>query len=706
MPPASCPFPPPSSSPALSNPPGPLLTEPMKLTQMFSRRAVGYLWDKRKDLDPGQVKILDSLYNNRRKGALICQQEITYNLAKSDIGQLGYGRLYGSKGSLETLERECRGTICREYYHDIDIKNCHPVILLQYAKRFFNHDLPEVEKLCADRETYMKHAGGNRDEAKQEIIRIIYGGKPKIEFFDSLYNEVSAFTKKISRFEQYEQLFELCKKQKNIYGSFLSHILQTEERKCMMAMKESLEQNDWSVDVLAYDGVMIRKREGLNLHNELRETEKFITEKTGYVMELTDKEMSSFSEYDEMKESNESIEGIPKDFYFDMKREFEMTNFYYSPTNEYIEMTTGEEPLRMDMSHATNYYGRKWVYKVSEKFGDYIQFFPVWRKDLTARTIKRIDMKPSNDPETFVSTPVFKYEKEGDVDDEGMVFFNHLLNIVTKHDAVTKEYVLKWLAHLLQKPFENPGVALVITGGKGIGKDTLIDFLIEYVIGEKYGFNYTSTGQFFDKHDTSRMNKILVKLEEANALLCYKNADELKARITSNTSSFNPKGQKVITTANYTRYVFTVNGACPVDVSDSERRFLIIPASSEKKGDMEFWSVLRERLYTASAGRAVAQYLKGIDLSGFNVRKYPSTSYEKEIMDSKKAIEELFVEEWSGEESSGTELFSAFKNFCIDKGFPTEHNIISFTKCNVVLKMKRDEIIKFRTLNGKTVYYK
>ena len=35
--------------------------------------------------------------------------------------------------SLQTLPREIRHTIANEYYYDIDISNCHPVLIAQYA---------------------------------------------------------------------------------------------------------------------------------------------------------------------------------------------------------------------------------------------------------------------------------------------------------------------------------------------------------------------------------------------------------------------------------------------------------------------------------------------------------------------------------------------------------------------------------------------
>ena len=45
------------------------------------------------------------------------------------------GRLFACGSlSLQTLPREIRHTIANEYYYDIDISNCHPVLICQYAK--------------------------------------------------------------------------------------------------------------------------------------------------------------------------------------------------------------------------------------------------------------------------------------------------------------------------------------------------------------------------------------------------------------------------------------------------------------------------------------------------------------------------------------------------------------------------------------------
>jgi predicted AAA+ superfamily ATPase len=106
--------------------------------------------------------------------------------------------------------------------------------------------------------------------------------------------------------------------------------------------------------------------------------------------------------------------------------------------------------------------------------------------------------------------------------------FLEVLKLIGAGEAEQQDYILKWIAHLIQKPFDLPGVALVISGLKGCGKDTLFDFLQQFVIGMDYSFNYGSNEQFFDSHDTGRQSKFLCKLEEANRSICLRNADKLK----------------------------------------------------------------------------------------------------------------------------------------------------------------------------------
>jgi len=674
------------------------------VTQRFNRRSIGFLWDKRGTLDPGQVEIINSIYNNKKKGdAGIAEQTITYKLSNKNAGKLGYGRLYGTKGSFETLEKECRGTICKEYYDDIDIINCHPTILVQFAKTKFNVDLPEVEKYVENRELYLKNVmtenDVSRDEAKQAIISILYGGSCSNEsFLNDLSVEVRNFSKKLFKVERYDDLARACRTQDNIYGSFLSFVLQTEERHMMLAMKEKLEADGWSVDVLCYDGVMIRKREGVVC--DLKGCEKAITEKTGYIVALTTKEFSSF---DIPPTPEEMVKGVSREAYNTMKEKFEKTHFYHGPSNQ-IGRVVDNEIQWMNLDHSRELLSRDWRFQHSEKFEDYTTFFDIWRKDPNRRVIQRIDMRESDDPNTFVLPPRFAWTEEGDVADITAVEkFLEIIELFGNEEQ--QRYIIRWMAQIVQKPFERCGTALVISGDKRTGKDTPFDFLMMFVFGMDYCTNYSCSGlQFFDKHDVGRMNKLFCKVEEANRRVFMNNADKFKSLITADSEMYNHKGKSPVTVANYNRFVLTTNGACPVELADGEQRYVVATCSNARKHDIPYWTEVRKVLFNKEAGRAVGKWLYNLDISDFQFRIVPVEEFQNTIVESEATSEDLFVKEWDGAETPMIDFYNQYRCFCAERSLPMCMNSKSFGMA--LLKLLRNKtIMKKHTENGK-VYWK
>lgn len=290
------------------------LEAPIRCEQIYSRKTMGHLWNIRKDLDATQITYLDALFKGKRKGSIRCSFTSAYKLANSAIGRLGYGRLYGSKGSMEQLEREIRGTLCREFYRDIDVVNCHPVLLVQFAKRYYNMDMPEVAKYCENREQYLTTISEDRETAKNEVIKVMYGGKNTHAVMSPFAEEVRVFTITVMSDEKYSDLLqEVAKEGGNISGKFLSYVLQTEERRVMMVMRKTFMNHGWSVDVLAYDGVQLRQEVGKIISDELlQEVEKAITTETGYVVQLMEKPFQTMdipeSKYRLIKTDKEAVD--------------------------------------------------------------------------------------------------------------------------------------------------------------------------------------------------------------------------------------------------------------------------------------------------------------------------------------------------------------------------------------------------------------
>jgi hypothetical protein len=643
----------------------------------------------------------------RKKGSIDGSIKVEYKLPKTGVGKLGFGRVYGTKGSLETLERECRGTMCREFYDDIDVSNCHPVLLHQFAQRYYQVELPEVEKYCDNRTEYLNQISENRDDAKQAVIKVFYNGKNEYPFLAPMVTEIRNFIKKyLMEDEKYKELLAYVRKQEaNTYGSFLSHILQTEERKVMMALRESFINKGFSVDVLAYDGVMVRKGKNVIDEDVLRDVEAFIRTSTDYQITLVNKPFEYFEVTEEQKEDTEEVAPkVTKQDYERKKTMFEENHFYFSATNEIVEVSSEGTLNYEKIEHATIKYVA-FDFKHSNNMMDRTNFIKLWLNDASRRTVKKIDMKPSEDPLVFSPPMVFAYTAYPKTHNpEAILVFTKLLHVLCNHSEPIYQYVLQWVAHMIQKPFENPGTALFFTGAKGCGKDTLGDFIVEWLVGKVLAHNYDSTEQFWEKHDTDRENRIFIKLEEADGALNRQHVGAFKARITSASLTVNPKGDKSRTTSNYNHYMGTSNDGQPVKVEEDERRFNVIACSPEWLRKVEIWENVRKVLFCPEGASTIGHYLNEMDLSTFNPRIMPQNEYLERAIEAEETPERSFLNQWDGTDTPMADLYQSYVQFCQLQRMRYVNNTKTFGLR--IMEYLRDGIVNKRRSSAGFIYFK
>lgn len=285
--------------------------------QLFNRKTMGQLWAKRDSIAEEQRYLIDSLWKQVKKHKMAtCEVPMTYSLLSSEVGKRGYGRYYAkTRGSLETLEKSVRGTLCGDYYTDIDVVNCHPTIIVQMAKQF-NLSMPYLTKYVENRQQFFDLMNDklkfNDDMTKEFVIRILYGGRvdKKIVLpddcdidmppeFIGIKKEMTTFSRHLSTMEEHKSFYNWMEKMKegNLMGSFTSNVLQTVERHILESMVHWLDNNGYKVDVLAYDGCQIRKKEV-----DLTLIEKAIKEETGYDVKLKIKPFERIEFEEENKE--------------------------------------------------------------------------------------------------------------------------------------------------------------------------------------------------------------------------------------------------------------------------------------------------------------------------------------------------------------------------------------------------------------------
>jgi hypothetical protein len=679
-------------------------------TQICSRRAMGYLWDRRKDFEIAQAKLLNAIYDNRDKKSIQIEQKITYKLSNKAAGKLGFGRLYGSKGGFEQLQREIRGTLCKDYYYDIDIKNCHPCLLPQLAIKKLQMNLPEIELWNRDRETNLMKIDPCREIAKTELCRVFFGGKPTLPFLLPLFEEVQRVAKALSTLDEYTDLYAAVKKSKledgqvNVVGAFLHYVLATEERKVMLVMKDVAEKAGWCVDVLAYDGIQVRKEDKHITSSFLETIQDTIKLQTGYSVIVCEKPFEFFDMPD-LKE--QVVDGVSREQYNEMKERFEESHFYFVPNNSVAEVKDGVITF-YDKEHSNNYFRHdaNWVFKRSERFGDHYPFFAVWSQDVHRRTIHAIDFKPSDDPNTFVLPLSFAFQKIFADSDQAVIdAFLWLVAVNTGRRQLETDYVLNYLSHLLQKPFDLPRKALLFIGLQGSGKDMLWDFIGSKILGSTYYENYQRNEQFFAGHDVGRENKFLVKLEEADPRFCRQHASDIKSLITAPTHKFNPKGKKEYSRENYMRLVLTTNKANPLELEQSDRRWIIFTNTNELiNNEEQKQHLLKTLINSKTSARIIADWLLVRNIRDFDpFTAAPVTEMKQNMLEAEMTSEERFLEQWNGERTTAGEIYTQYRAFCMEHEYPYAQNLQSFGK-RMLIHIASGKLVK--TASKGMAYYK
>jgi len=109
-------------------------------------------------------------------------------LSKSNNGTIttkykqnaSHGRFYAIGSlSLQSMPREIRHTIAKDFYTDIDIKNAHPVILAHLCDKI-GVSCKWLKKYNKKRDEFLTQISSDREQAKTVVLSIINGGQKAI----------------------------------------------------------------------------------------------------------------------------------------------------------------------------------------------------------------------------------------------------------------------------------------------------------------------------------------------------------------------------------------------------------------------------------------------------------------------------------------------------------------------------------------------
>ena len=231
--------------------------------------------------------------------------------------------------------------------------------------------------------------------------------------------------------------------------------------------------------------------------------------------------------------------------------------------------------------------------------------------------------------------------------------------ICNRNHSVFK-YVWRWLAHMAQRPWEKPGVSILLRGGQGIGKGTFAVKLVG-ALYQHHFLHLQTDAALTGAHNDALEASFLIFADEAFFSGDKKAASALKVIETEDRLHINPKYQPGRQIVSYHRIISASNNHHAADVDRDDRRKLALRVSEEFKGDYRYWAALDAEIRNGGL-EAFAFALKATNLDKFQVRDKPNTT---ELVKQKLASLGPIARWWVDRLSAGqqTDLLTSWQPF-------------------------------------------
>jgi len=268
-------------------------------TELYDPDVMEVLVRSTKEFSKSQLYNLSRYKKSRKHGNAV---EVVYHYGKGcEKDQLG--RLYPHDNiGLQAFPHDMRNPLLEKHYWDCDIENAHYIFLAKLAEEW-NLKNDNIKFYINNRDECLLMVSSNRATGKTSYLKVAYGGQ--IKLYSEHYNDDGVepegditHLKKVEKemvsivdmcWAKFPQYHYIVKKKANPKYSLFALILQTEERKCLLAMDEYLKTQGRQMDILIHDGGEVRKLDGETKFPEhlLRGMEQAVMTATGYAVRVS-----------------------------------------------------------------------------------------------------------------------------------------------------------------------------------------------------------------------------------------------------------------------------------------------------------------------------------------------------------------------------------------------------------------------------------
>ena len=644
----------------------------------------------------------------------------------------GLGRFYPDMKGIKTCTsqwRKVRSTLFHQDHIDLDIINCHPRIC-KYLLENGGIEVPDcLVQYCDNRELWLQNQELDDGVAKGLFCALINGGKLSSQSIRkgagisagwspsdpwlTAENDLSIALMLLFKQDFTKILLgDIQVANPEVQGGLLhkamAHIYQYCETEHMLQVMLELEGRGVRFSAYCYDGMITSRdhlpviqrwiSEGCQCDSLLADTLQFKIKPFGECLEEPEYVFSD-QEFVKLAQPETNDEVGCKAAQRRCKAYFERFHSLDRASMQLVQQIGAAEYLRFSNSarvdHCTPLRYPSEIGKDQQvTWGKWWQF---WMQDPRRRLTDGTDFAPPPRvcrPGALNQWGGFEIEKHPSpaVKLCTSVIKNHLL-FLCDEEQEGLDYMMKWMASIVQKPGIPTGVCPVFIGAQGSGKSEFLRTLMQGIIG-KSGCKVTGSFDGIWGKFNMRAGKTLVICDEMEGLQAHQNANLMKESITETEVRCEQKCRDAFFLPAACNFMICSNSeGNVVKIEPTDRRFVVFE-KFEKKSSV-YYDILFSTLADKDVIRSFFDELKAISLEGFHPSRdrYLSAAYH-DLKEMNVSKEERFFEDWKRSKllpdagyHTSEDVYSEYRKWCKASEFIKEDQITK--KLPFCKKLKR-----------------
>jgi len=201
-------------------------------------------------------------------------------------------------------------------------------------------------------------------------------------------------------------------------------------------------------------------------------------------------------------------------------------------------------------------------------------------------------------------------------------FHDHLLNNVCDGDEALFRWLFAFLAHIVQRPRERLGIALVLRGKRGAGKTKVGE-----VIGalfKRHWFLVDSARYVTGQFNAHMASCLMLQADEAVWAGDKAAEGRIKGLITAPRQFIEAKGVDPVSLENYVRLMLTSNEDWVVPAGKDERRFVVFDINPRCAKNAAYFAEIDVEMAAGGLEHLLGDLL-AFNLDSVDLRNFPRT---------------------------------------------------------------------------------